>query len=302
MKYIINYNDIILEGRGSTLSEHNIMKSVFEYIDYRHYLSDFYSEHKKVKKYFSYRYFSSKAGVKSPVFLKLIIEGKRNLTQPMIEKFSTALGLKEKEAVYFNHLVLFNQGKTSLEKQEHYLVLKSMAGLIKEHVIESDYYDYYDKWYTSVIRELICQRDFKENYDKIAAAVYPKITPTQAKSAVELLVKLGMIRKKRDGTYAQTEKAITSGSSVTSIAIRNFNRQMAQLAEKSLDSVPVSRRHISGITMGISEEGYHILESEIEAFKERVVNIINADEIADKVYQLNIQLFPTSKETGGRHV
>ena len=82
-------------------------------------------------------------------------------------------------------------------------------------------------------------------------------------------------------------------------AIRNFNRQMAQLAEKSLDSVPVNKRHASGITMGISEEGYHVLESEIEAFKERIVNIVNTDDKSEKVYQLNIQLFPLTKDKGG---
>jgi uncharacterized protein (TIGR02147 family) len=95
------------------------MKPVFEYIDYRRYLRDYYAENKKSKKYFSYRYFSSRAGIKSPVFLKLIIENKRNLTRPMIEKFCKALDLNNKEALYFRHLVLFNQGKTAQEKQEH---------------------------------------------------------------------------------------------------------------------------------------------------------------------------------------
>ena len=277
------------------------MKLVFEYIDYRRFLRDYYAENKKSKKYFSYRYFSSRAGIKSPVFLKLIIEGKRNLTRPMIEKFCKALAFNDKEVLYFKHLVLFNQGKTAQEKQEHYLVLKSMIGLVKEHIIESDLYEYYDKWYTSVVRELICQYDFQDQYEKIATLVFPKITPGQAKAAVELLLKLEIIIKNKDGTYSQTEIAITSGSAVTSLAIRNFNRQMAQLAEKSLDSVPVTKRHVSGITMGISEEGYHVLESEIEAFKERVVNIVNADDKSEKVYQLNIQLFPLTKDKGGNN-
>ncbi len=272
------------------------MVSIFDYIDYRNYLKDFYLENKKNKKYFSYRYFSSKAGVKSPVFLKLVVEGKRNLTHPMIEKFTKPLNLNEKESLYFKHLVLFNQGKTAMEKQEHYLVLKSMAGHINEHIIESDLYDFYDKWYTSVIRELICQFDFQDRFDKIATAVYPKITKTQAKNAIKLLIKLDMIKKNPNGTYSQTKKAISTGSTVSSLAIRNFNRQMAKLAESSLDSVSVSKRNISGITMGISEKGYHVLEAEIQAFKDRVVNIINADEPCYKVYQMNIQLFPLSKQ------
>ncbi len=275
------------------------MKSIFEYIDYRRFLLDYYTESKQNKPYFSYRFFSSRAGIKSPVFLKLVIECKRNLTRPMIEKFAKALSFSDKESIYFKHLVLFNQGKTSQEKQEHYLVLKSMVGLVKENIIESDLYEYYDKWYTSVIRELVCQHDFKNQYESIAAKIFPKITPGQAKAALELLLKLRLLVKKSDGTYEQTNRAISSGSSITALAIRNFNRQMVRLAEKALESVPVEKRHVSGITMGISEEGYHVLISEIEAFKERIVNIVNADTKSEKVYQFNVQLFPVTKITGG---
>jgi len=116
------------------------MKPIFDYIDYRRFLKEYYAENKEAKSYFSYRFFSSRAGIKSPVFLKLVMEGKRNLTRPVIEKFCKALDFKEKDALYFRHLVLFNQGKTAQEKQEHYLVLKSMIGLVQEHIIESDFY------------------------------------------------------------------------------------------------------------------------------------------------------------------
>jgi len=275
------------------------MERIFDYIDYRSFLRDFYSVNKSEKKYFSYRYFSGRAGIKSPVFLKLVMDGKRNLTRNMVEKFATALKFNEKERVYFRNLVLFNQAQNSQEKQEHYLVLKSMAGMVKEHVIGSDLYDYYDKWYISVIRELICLRNFKDDFRKIASAVFPKIRPMQAKKALELLLRLGLVRKIGDGSYEQTQKAITTGSEVNSLAIRNFNRNMLLLAENSLDKVSRSNRHISGITVGISGQCYHVLTAEIEAFKERVVKIVNADEKSENVYQLNLQLFPLNRIDGG---
>ena len=45
------------------------MINIFEYQNYRLYLKDYYQEQKSTKKYFSYRYFSKKAGINAPAFL-----------------------------------------------------------------------------------------------------------------------------------------------------------------------------------------------------------------------------------------
>ena len=46
------------------------MRDLFEYINYRRYLADYYRSRKEELPAFSYRYFCNKAGIKSPVFLK----------------------------------------------------------------------------------------------------------------------------------------------------------------------------------------------------------------------------------------
>ena len=94
------------------------MQPIYEFIDYRKFLAAFYEHKKANSSYFSYRYFSQKIGINSPSFLKHVIDGKRNLTTQMIERFCTALDLSAREARYFRNLVLFNQAKTSGEKAD----------------------------------------------------------------------------------------------------------------------------------------------------------------------------------------
>ncbi len=269
---------------------------IFEYIDYRLFLKDYYAVNKNSKSYFSYRFFARRAGIKNPVFLKLVIDGERNLSANAIESFCKAIEFNEKEATYFRHLAGFNQARTSAEKQEHYAVLRSFAHLIPEQKLTADSYDFYSQWYTSVIRELICLYNFNDNIEKIAASISPRISVKEAKEAMSLLLRLGLVKKQENGKYTQTHKAITTGNEITSLAIRNFNRQMAGLAADALEHYAKEIRHISGITMGISQGCYQVLTSEIEAFKERVIQIVNSDEQSDKVYQLNVQLFPLSKD------
>ncbi|HUI93010.1 MAG TPA: TIGR02147 family protein [Chitinivibrionales bacterium] len=268
------------------------MNSIFEYIDYRRYLKDFYNEAKKTKKYFSYRFFALRAGVHAPILLKMVIDGKRNLSRKTIEKFIKGLGIKEKEAVFFRNLVLFNQASSALEKQEHYRVLRSMAEQVPQHLMEDDHFEYFDRWYYSALREGVCQHDYKDDWAKVARCVHPEITADEAKRAVEWLVGHGLVRKFRNGRYEQTHKAITTRSEVKSMVVRNFNRTMLRLAERSLDNIPLHERHASGVTVGLTKEAYTMIEAEIEAFRDRVVKIVDSLDSSDRVYQINIQMFP----------
>jgi uncharacterized protein (TIGR02147 family) len=269
-----------------------IMQPVFEYIDYRKYLKDFYAESKSSKKYFSYRYFAGKAGLNSPILLKMVIDGKRNLSRKTINKFISGIILKEKEAVYFRNLVLFNQAKSAQEKQEYYRLLRSLFKMVPQHLIEDEELNYFDKWYYSALREGVCHHNFKDDWGRIAACVTPHITPAEAQSAVEWLLYHGFLQKTKRGTYEQVQRAITTRSEVLSLAVRKFNRKMIQLAEQSLDAVEVKQRFATGITVGINAEAYDILVAEIEAFRDRVVQFVNSVDPADRVYQVNIQLFP----------
>ena len=273
------------------------MKSIFTYIDYRRFLGDYYQEKKRNSRHFSYRYFASKAGFASPVFLKLIIEGKRNLSRVMIPRFCAAIGLNPKQACFFEHLVLFNQAKSSIEKQEHYAVMVSMIGKIAERQVEIGQYEYFSHWYTPVILELVCQNGYKGSGADLAALVLPPIKPREARWSLDLLLRLKLVERLPDGSFRRSFAALHGCAETAAISLRSFNRQMIERALDAIDNIPAGKRHASGVTAGISRRTYDVIEAEIEAFKDRIITIVNNDEGSEQVCQLNIQLFPLSKTT-----
>jgi len=272
------------------------MKELFKYIDYRKFLNDYYIEKKKSTRHFSYRYFAQRAGIKSPIFLKQVIDGKRNLTKPMIDKFISVINFNNKESIFFRNLVLFNQAKTAHEKQECYSVMLTMMDYVQEHQLSSDNYSYFKQWYNSVIRELVCLYDFKDDYIVIANTIKPAIKPLEAKKALQLLLRLNLIKKQNDGTYRQTNTAIISSDEMVALARRSFNSEMIDFARTANETLEPSVRNVSGITMGISRSCYEVILAEMAAFKERVKTIVNQDEKSTQVYQLNLQLFPVSED------
>lgn len=276
------------------------MKKIFSYIDYRSFLSDFYDHKKSTTTYFSYRWFAQKSGITSPAFFKRVIDNTRNLTQTSVEKFIIGLGLELKEAEYFRVLVAFNQAKTSVEKQKNYAIMLSMADFVKNHQLESDQYRYFDNWYTPVVRELVCMFDFEDDFSKLASTVFPPLNRKEAEDTVNLLLRMELISKNEDGTYEQTDPAVTSGKNqdpMLKLARRSFHEQVIELASKSLMSANPDDRHAVSITMGISRCCYEVILQEISQFQERLVSIVNNDQKSEQVFQMNMQLFKVSEPT-----
>jgi uncharacterized protein (TIGR02147 family) len=273
------------------------MKSILSYIDYRCYLRDFYDEKKQKTRFFSTRYFAKKAGLSSASFLREIINGKKNLGKPTVEKFILALELTGKEARFFKHLVFFNQAVGADEKQDHYAVLLSLMNTVKEFQLTALQLQIYNYWYVPVIRELVCIMDFKDDFALLAKSIYPVITAPEAKSAVNLLVRLKMLRKLENGMYEQTSRAVQAKSDLDAMAILNFTRAMAEKAIHALVTLPKDERNFSTITCGMSRSCYELILAETSAFRDRVVTIINNDARTqtDRVYQFNFQIFPVSR-------
>jgi uncharacterized protein (TIGR02147 family) len=117
----------------------------------------------------------------------------------------------------------------------------------------------------------------------------------QARDSVALLLQLDMLEKAVDGTYRQKHSAITTGPEVSSVAVRSFHRQMIQHASDALDGIDVQKRYVAATTMGITKECYDVLVQESQAFRDRIINIVNTYS-GDRVYQLCLQIFPVVAE------
>lgn len=98
--------------------------SIMGHVDYREFLKLTYERLKEHRPQFSYRYFAKKAGLRSPAFFKMVIDGERNLTPKTTEKFILGLGLHGSEADYFQILVRYNQAKKDSERNRLFTQLR----------------------------------------------------------------------------------------------------------------------------------------------------------------------------------
>src|SRR5512133_2363263 len=128
-------------------------KRIYEYLDYREYIKDFYENLKMQDKKFSQRYLALKLGVKSSGFLSEVINGKRNLSQNNVLQWLKVLKLDKDESCYFDNLVHFNQS-VSLSEKSYWLQKLMDSKKVHLSVLNKDLYEYFSKWYYTAIHEM----------------------------------------------------------------------------------------------------------------------------------------------------
>lgn len=272
------------------------MLEPYNYMDYRVYLKELLAEFKANTRYFSFRYFARVAGFSSPSYLKMVIDGSRNLTPSSIQQVAKAFKFGKRDAAYFEALVLFNQARTEKEKElylERLSVLKPREQL---RGIEKDQFEYYTNKFFVMLREMVALPHFQEDPQWIAQHVYAAVKPKDVEHALGVLLRLGLLTRNADGKLAQADASLTTPSEVQSLELMQYHRSMLDDAKESLHTVEADLRDVTSLTIPIPHAAVNEIKRRIQNFREEILDYINkgSQDFCD-VYQLNMQLFPLTK-------
>lgn len=267
--------------------------NIFEYSDYRQYLSDYYNQKKLNNSSYSHRVFANQAGLSSPSHLLMIIKGERNLSMKTIPKFSDGLKLTLKEKRFFELLVLFSQTEDLQMKAKYFgEIISIKANLAGLHKLEKEKFDFLSKWYAVAIYVLIDLKNFKPDPAWISKRLGGKVTISQVKETLENLLKLNMIETDTSRGLKQVSGAVTVADDTKSMAVFEYHNSMIRLASEALRKNTNEEREMNGATISIPKDKLPELKEKIRAFRKEINQLASSFENPDEVYQLNVQLFP----------
>ena len=273
--------------------------SVFDFTDFRLFLKTLFEYKKATVSSFSHRRFAQAAGFASPNFLKLVMDGQRNLTSTSIAKIARGFKLKKAERDYFENLVYMNQAPDHAEKNHYYQKIMAMGASKTIKLLESARYDYFSKWYLPVLRELVLFGNRKSTARDLAERLSPEVREKDVQSALNQLENLGLVSKDENGCWQQSEKILTTGPEVKSLLIANFHHEMIKMADAAIDRYPSDKRDISGVTLSITQKDIPRIKKRIAQFRKAILEEFVCDENPDQVIQINVQMFPLSKTDKG---
>jgi uncharacterized protein (TIGR02147 family) len=271
------------------------MPNIFSYINFRTYLTEYYAEKKAENSRFSYRMFSRICSFSSPNFIKLIAEGKRNLSTDGIEKVAKGLKLNKNESRFFTNLVHFNQSSSHEDKKRFYEKLSYFKSFKEIKKIEHEFYRYLSKWLYPVIREMTLLKNFNESPSKIAEQVTGNITEDEVKEAIQMLRDLEFIQPDKRNRLRATDKTIKTDPEVLNVSVKNFHKEMIGKAMDSMDETAQELRDISALTIAVNKKTFLETKKRIQEFRDELNVMLSKSTDVDAVYQLNFQFFNLTK-------
>jgi uncharacterized protein (TIGR02147 family) len=283
---------------GLIFEDHSDMVTapdVFSFDDYRAFLRAYYAYKKGNGRGFSLRVFSRQAGLTSSNYLKLVMDGDRNLGAEAAERFAAACGLEGARASYFVQLVALRQAKTQVERERAYENLRSHRRFRQAHPLDDEFAAYHAHWYIPAVRELAARSDFQAEPKWVASRLMPSITARQAARALKVLRELGLLVEE-EGTLRQAHALVTTPDKPLGHHLMRFHRVMMERAAEALDIVPREQREIASLTLCLSDSQLRALKAELVQIRGELLRKYGVDPEAKRVVQMNFQMFPLSIE------
>jgi uncharacterized protein (TIGR02147 family) len=267
------------------------MRSIYEFQGYRDYLASYYAHHKEHTPGFSFNTFSRQAGLNSPNYLKLVTEGKRNLTVSNIHAFGRAMRLSTDELRYFEALVHLDQVEGVEEKAFYRARLDEIASSKPRRMKKLTIDGLISSWFYPAICSCLEGRDSQLAVAEIAQIV--GIREEKVREAVGLLSSNGLVVEE-DGKYRLRQDCILyHDKKILNQAQRRFLRQQIERSLEEFDRNYAAKSKFFSHTFTIEKSRYGAYVEKVKSFLESVAEM-SAPEEVETVMQLNIQLFRLS--------
>ncbi|NBO37447.1 TIGR02147 family protein [bacterium] len=280
----------------NTLKEVTQHVRASSYLDYASFLEDCFQWIKLRSANYSYIAFADDLGFSKTNVIHLMIRGKRRLSPKGADRIIQALQIKNTDRLYFETLVRYQNARLTADRETLFSRLMELKSKSLSSPIEQSQLEYYSEWFHPVIREMVGMFGFKPDPQWIVKHIEPRVLPEQARKSLALLEELNLIEHVPEtGKYKLKSQHVTTGDEIASHAVVRYHQRTIEIGRESVMNFDHNERNISSVTMSISAETFDKIAVEIAAFRKKILDISESSTSPDRVYQLNIQLFPFTK-------
>jgi uncharacterized protein (TIGR02147 family) len=278
---------------------------VGDYLDFRKYLADYYQYRRELSKNdirpYNYAVFSAGANIKSPNYLKLIIEGRRNLSEDMIAKFAKAMGLGKEQAEEFKLLVLYGQASDPADRNMHLRALneKRVDLKLKSGEIDQKTWEKIPSWITWILYAMVDQKDVSFEPEKLRESLRNKANVDEIQASLNSLMSAGeLVKDAETGEVKKARSLMESAEEVPVALVRKLQAELMYLGLESLFQDSPTEREFGSATLSLTKQEFEELRFSLRKIRKEAQKNIGVKRLTskgDRVYQLNLQLFPITK-------
>jgi len=163
----------------------------------------------------------------------------------------------------------------------------------EHHLLQEDASFYFSHWYNPVLRELLCHEGFQGNYTQLARQLDPTITTEEARQAVQVMARIGLLVP--DGDRFRPAHLVIQSNKTAPALLRGIRREYLELAIAALDSKTADERMLSLSTMVMSREAYLYSVQVLEDAKQKIIARVAQDSKVDQIFEMVLTMYPLSR-------
>lgn len=241
------------------------------------FLKNELKKRQKVNSLYSMRAFANSLNLNSGN-LSQFLSQKRKVPFELIETIGLKLGLSPEEIQNF----IIAEG----EKKYKFI-----------SPIDEDRYFIFSEWYISAILQFPLLKNIDRSFKSISKKL--GITIKQVRLAMRLLNDQELVEfsdESSDWKLKNKKLLSIQADSFTSDAIKRNLSQQHEQSLYSLQTLNTDKRMHSGVTLAFSEADIERAKVMIKNFNREFISEMSKSSSKDKIYQLNIFLYPLTKE------
>ncbi len=271
---------------------------IFDYSDFRKFLSAYQEKRQAIEPKFTRTEFCNLLGLPhTRSYFNDVVRGK-TLTFEMQRRFQKVLGLSGKESRYFDAMVRFDQSKVEEARSR---ALQEMMSLNPNPEIIADptSYELFSNWYNAVLFNLLGVIEVGDDLSEIEKRIFPPVSQTKIKSALQVLRKLSLIQKDVNGFWRPTREGFATVRQCKNDMVLQYQKQCLELSKEAIESTGKESRDMTTFSVGVSRKARNRIDREVERFKERIRRIVREDSLPPtEVEHINLHVFSNLKDKG----
>lgn len=228
----------------------------------------------------------------SSSLLAMIARDERHPTDDVLSRLALVFDLRQEDVQFASALVGFRRAKSVATRQRHAARLRELRPTHTELLLSLDQIEMISHWRHVTILELTQLSSFVEDPEVIAARLGSFTTPEMVVESIELLLRLGLLRRLDDGKLTKTAAQTRTPRKLPSAAIRGYHKQMLQRAHAAIDRQEMAEMFFAGLTIPVPSSRLPEIKQRIADFRDQLAASLGEERAsADEIYHLNIQFF-----------
>lgn len=274
--------------------EKYVAPTIYAYHDYRSFLKDWLN-HLKIQKKVTALSISKRTGL-SAGFIPRVIANQKHLSAQALQKIIPELRLNKKEAAY---LELLHELAVSTSPQTRISILERLQNFPEYQELnprEIELFRYMTRWHYVAIKEMAELPDFKDEVEWIQSRLAFKVNARDITEALEFLFENKFLEKQANGKVRTVDRDIKKcATPVFAITLKDFHRQIFQLAQESMETIPRDERYIYGYSFSV--EDFAEVKKTLEETVAKLKEIHKRTKNNGSVYHVEFAAFPFSKKS-----